>query len=175
MQPGHTSRIIISAARLRRRVKEMAADISRDYAGKDLIVVAVLKGSVIFLADLVRHLKVDFALDFLAVSSYRGKSSTGRIKILMDLRDNPKGKNILVVEDIVDSGGTLALLLKKLKARKPVSVRTCVLLDKPAARRVPVTADYTGFKIKDNFVVGYGLDYNEKYRGLPHIGIIKSK
>ena len=175
MQLGHPGRIIITAARLRRRVKEMAADISRDYAGKDLVVVAVLKGSVIFLADLVRHLKVDFALDFLAVSSYSGKSSTGSVKILMDLRTDAAGKNILLVEDIVDSGRTLNLLVKKLKATNPVSIKTCVLLDKPSARSVKVTADYTGFKIKDDFVVGYGLDYNEKYRGLPHIGIIKLK
>jgi hypoxanthine phosphoribosyltransferase len=137
--------------------------------------VAVLKGSIIFLADLVRQLKVDFALDFLAVSSYDGKSSTGSVKILMNLRDDPAGKNILLVEDIIDSGTTLTLLIKKLKARKPVSVRTCVLLDKPSARRVPLTADYTGFRIKDDFVIGYGLDYHEKYRGLPHIEIIKSK
>lgn len=175
MPKSDIAKVLLSAERIRRRVKDMAGEISRDYKGKELTVVCVLKGSIIFLADLVRQLKVHCTLDFVAVSSYKGARSTGSIKTVMDLRESPAGKNILLVEDIVDSGYTLSFLLRTLGSRKPLSIRSCVLLDKPDARRVPVAVDYAGFRIKNEFVVGYGLDYNENYRGLPYIGSLKHK
>ncbi|MFH1369390.1 MAG: hypoxanthine phosphoribosyltransferase [Elusimicrobiota bacterium] len=175
MAKSRVKKVLLSEARIKRRINEMAGEISKDYAGRDLMVVCVLKGSIIFLADLVRRLKVNFTLDFIAVSSYRDAGTTGSIKLVMDLRDDPAGKNILLVEDIVDSGYTLSYLLNNLKDRCPLSIRTCVLLDKYEARKTPVQADYTGFRIKNEFVVGYGLDHNEAYRGLPYIGILTAK
>lgn len=168
-----SAKVLLSAQMIRRRVKEMASEISADYKGKELMVVCVLKGSIFFLADLVRGLDVNCTLDFISVSSYKGDKTTGSVKTLMGLRDDPKGKHVLLVEDIVDSGCTLSYLLKKLRASRPASIKCCVLLDKPEARRVKVPVDYTGFKIKNRFVVGYGLDLNESFRGLPYIGIIK--
>jgi hypoxanthine phosphoribosyltransferase len=132
--------------------------------------VAVLKGSVIFFADLVRSLSIDCSVDFIAAASYNGTRSTGTVRLLTDLRSNPAGKDLLLVEDIVDTGCTINFLRHTLAARKPASIRVCALLDKPAARKVPVTVEYTGFTIPDTFVVGYGLDYEEQYRGLPYIG-----
>lgn len=173
MPKKHTIKLLLSSARIKRRVKEMAAEISHDYKGKELTVVCVLKGSIIFLADLVRQLKVNSHLDFIAVSSYQETATSGSIKTIMDLRDDPGGKNILLVEDIIDSGYTISYLLKNLRARYPATIKTCVLLDKTDARRAQVKVDYTGFEIKNDFVVGYGLDYNEAYRGLPYIGTIK--
>jgi hypoxanthine phosphoribosyltransferase len=173
MGTGHST--LITAGQIRRRVKEMAAAVSRDYSGRELIVVSVLKGSIIFLADLLRLLDVDFALDFMSVSSYKGSASRGKVDVLMDLRDDPKGRHVLIIEDIVDSGRTLSFLVKRIKEKRPLSVKTCVLLDKPSARQVRIKADYTGFRIKNEFVVGYGLDYDEKYRGLPYIAALKMK
>lgn len=166
---------LITAGQIRRRVNEMAAEISRDYHGRDLVVVSVLKGSVIFLADLLRKLKVDFALDFMAVSSYSGSSSRGRIDVQMDMKDDPAGRDVLVIEDIADSGRTLRFIAAMIRKKKPLSVKTCVLLDKPSARQVAFRADYAGFRIRNEFVVGYGLDHNEKFRGLPYIASLKTK
>lgn len=158
---------------IQRRVRQLADEISRDYAGKHLTLVSVLKGSVIFFADLVRNLTIDCSVDFMAVASYEGKTSSGVVRLVSDLRESPVGKDLLLVEDIVDSGRTLAYLLRNLRTRQPASLKTCVLLDKPAARTIPVTVDYRAFSIPDEFVVGYGLDYSERYRGLPYIGVLK--
>ena len=171
----HADKILLSAARIKRKVKFLADKISKDYAGKKLTIVPVLKGSVVFFSDLIRHLKINCCVDFIAVSSYRGSKSTGRVRFVSDLRESPEGKNILLVEDIIDSGATLSCLKKNLADRKAASVRTCVLLDKATARKTRVKVDYRGFIIPDEFVVGYGLDFNEEYRGLPYIGILKSK
>ena len=156
------------------RVQELAAQITRDYAGKTPLVVGVLRGSFIFMADLVRHLDLPLTLDFMAASSYgAGTTSSGQVKITKDLSESIEGRDIIVVEDILDSGNTLSYLFQLLQARHPASVRLCTLLDKPSRRTKPVTADYTGFTVDDLFVVGYGLDYAEKYRNLPYIGILK--
>ena len=169
---NHTEKILLTEKQIRHRVKSLAASISKDYADKELTLVGVLKGSVIFFADLLRHLSVDCSIDFVSISSYKGTASSGVVRILTDLRESPVGKNLLLVEDIVDSGFTLDYLRKNLLTRKPASVRTCVLLDKTDARKRPVEVDYRGFVIPEKFVVGYGLDYEEKYRGLPYIGVL---
>jgi hypoxanthine phosphoribosyltransferase len=166
-------RVLISESAIKRRVKALGERISRDYVGQKVIVVSVLKGSVIFLADLLRRIVVPCSLDFMAVSSYAGVKSTGAVRMLMDLRENPKGKNIILVEDIVDSGLTLAFLRESLLARDVASLKVCALLDKPDCHRVPVSLDYLGFSVPDEFVVGYGLDFTEQYRELPYIGVLK--
>jgi len=169
----HTAKILLTPGRIQRRVRGLADTISRDYAGKKLTLVAVLKGSVIFFADLVRHLTINCSVDFISVASYEGSRSRGVVRLLTDLRDSPAGKDLLLVEDIVDSGYTLAYLQKNLSTRQPASLKTCVLLDKVAARKIPVKIDYRAFAIPDEFVVGYGLDYREEYRGLPYIGVLR--
>ena len=169
----HADKVLLSAAKIRSRVKLLAEKISADYKGKEVMVVPVLKGSVIFFSDLVRRLKIHCGVDFISVSSYKGSRSTGAVKFLADLREDPAGKNILLVEDIVDSGATLSYLKKNLLQRKAAGVKICVLLDKVSARKVPVKIDYAGFVIPDKFVVGYGLDYNENFRGLPYIGVLE--
>jgi hypoxanthine phosphoribosyltransferase len=171
----HADRVLIPAGRIRDRVKYLARRISRDYRGKDLTAVAVLKGGVIFFSDLIRQLKLNCSVDFLAVSSYEGARSTGRLKLRADLKDSPAGRNILLVEDIVDSGLTLDRIKKDLLKRKAADVRVCVLLDKRSARKTPVKVNYRGFVIPDKFVVGYGLDFNEEFRGLPYIGVLEFK
>jgi hypoxanthine phosphoribosyltransferase len=173
-QKRHADKVLISAGRIKRKVKALADKISRDYKGKELTIVSVLKGSVIFFSDLIRRLKLNCSVDFIAVSSYQGISSFGRARFLADLKEDPAGKNILLVEGIVDSGFTLNYLKKNLIDRKAAAVRICALLDKKAARKIPVKVDYRGFVIPDEFVVGYGLDYNEQYRGLPYIGVLKA-
>lgn len=166
-------RVLISEAKLKRRVKAMASQISRDYRGQKLTLVAVLKGSVVFLADLLRALDVTCVVDFMAVSSYAGTESSGVVRLTMDLRESPAGKNILLVEDIVDTGLTLAYLQESLFARRVKSLKICALMDKPVCHRVPVQLDYCGFEIPNEFVVGYGLDYRERYRNLPYVGVLK--
>ena len=166
-------RVLLSEQDLRRRVKALGEEISRDYAGQKLILVSVLKGSVVFLADLIRVLREPCSVDFMAVSSYAGTKSSGVVRMTMDLRENPAGKNLLLVEDVVDTGLTLNYLIDSLKARRVGSLKVCALLDKPDCRRVPVSVDYVGFTLPNEFVVGYGLDYQEKYRGLPYIGVLK--
>lgn len=171
----HADKVLLSAAQIRGRVKLLAKKISADYKGKEVTVVPVLKGSVIFFSDLIRHLTINCGVDFLSVCSYKGMKSTGRVRFLSDLREDPAGKNILLVEDIIDSGVTLSYLKKNLQARKTASVKICVLLDKKTARKAPVKVDYTGFVIPEKFVVGYGLDHNEEYRGLPYIGVLEKE
>lgn len=166
--------ILFSEEQLKERVAQIAAQIDRDYAGKELMLVSVLRGSFIFMADLVRAITVPCRVDFMAVSSYgSGTTSSGQVKITKDLSESIEGRDIIVVEDILDSGNTLSYLFQLLQARHPASVRLCTLLDKPSRRTKPITADYTGFAVDDLFVVGYGLDYAEKYRNLPYIGILK--
>ena len=167
-------RILFSQEEIDRRLGELAAEINRDYAGKEPMLISVLRGSFVFMADLTRKIDLPCTVDFMAVSSYgKGTTSSGQVQITKDLSDDIEGKDILVVEDILDSGNTLNYLMKLLQARHPASIRLCALLDKPERRVVPVQADYVGFTIPDEFVVGYGLDYAEKYRNLPYIGVLK--
>ena len=167
-------RVLFTEQELKDRVAEIAAQIDRDYAGKEPMLISVLRGSFIFMADLVRSITLPCTVDFMAVSSYgAGTTSSGQVKITKDLSESIEGRDIIVVEDILDSGNTLSYLFQLLQARHPASVRLCTLLDKPSRRTKPVTADYTGFNVEDLFVVGYGLDYAEKYRNLPYIGILK--
>lgn len=167
-------RVLFTEEELHRRVAALGAEIDRDYDGKEPLLISVLRGSFIFMADLVRSITLPCTVDFMAVSSYgAGTSSSGQVKIVKDLTEAIESKDIIVVEDILDSGNTLHYLLQLLKARHPASIKLCTLLDKPSRRTKPVSVDYTGFSIPDEFVVGYGLDYAEKYRNLPYIGILK--
>lgn len=166
--------VLLSAEELSKRVAEIGAEITADYVGKEILMIGVLRGAVLFMADLARAIKVPVAIDFMAVSSYgAGTSSSGVVRILKDLDEDIAGKHVLVVEDIIDSGLTLNYLLANLKSRKPASIKLCTLLNKPERRKVNVKVDYNGFDVPDYFVVGYGLDYGEKYRNLPFIGILK--
>ncbi|MBI4396469.1 MAG: hypoxanthine phosphoribosyltransferase [Elusimicrobia bacterium] len=166
-------RVLLSETVLQRRVKELGRRISRDYRGEKVVLVSVLKGSVVFLADLIRAISVPCAVDFLAVSSYAGSESSGEVRLTMDLRESPEQKNVLLVEDIVDTGLTLNYIKGLLAAHHVKSLKVCALLDKPACRRIPVALDYLGFSIPDEFVVGYGLDYAERFRNLPFIGVLR--
>ena len=166
--------VLLSAEELAKRVAEIGAEITADYAGKEILMIGVLRGAVLFMADLARAIKVPVAIDFMAVSSYgAGTSSSGVVRILKDLDEDIAGKHVLVVEDIIDSGLTLSYLLGNLESRKPASIKLCTLLNKPERRKVKVDIDYNGFDVPDYFVIGYGLDYREKYRNLPFIGILK--
>ncbi|HIW94431.1 MAG TPA: hypoxanthine phosphoribosyltransferase [Candidatus Flavonifractor merdipullorum] len=168
--------VLFSEEQLAQRVAEIAAQIDKDYAGKEPLLVSVLRGSFVFMADLVRQITVPCTVDFMAVSSYgSGTTSSGQVKIVKDLSETIEGKDVIVVEDILDSGNTLSYLLKLLEARRPASIRLCTLLDKPERRTKPVEVQYSGFTIPDEFVVGYGLDYDERYRNLPYIGVLKPK
>jgi hypoxanthine phosphoribosyltransferase len=161
---------------IKTRVAELAAMMDADCAGaeKPPLMIGVLKGSFMFIADLMRALKMDCAVDFMAVSSYGAKSETsGQVRILKDIGENIEGRDVIVIEDILDSGITLSYILELLKTRKPNSIRLCTLLDKPERRKAHVEVQYKGFTIPDHFVVGYGLDFAEKYRGLPYIGVLK--
>lgn len=166
-------RILISEEEIEQHVAEIGMQISRDYEGKDPIFIGVLKGCFIFMADLMRHVKVDCSMDFMAVSSYRGTTSTGAVKINKDLSEDIGGRHLILVEDILDSGVTLNYLKNYLMVRKPASIAVATLMDKPARRKADIYADYSCFEIPDAFVVGYGLDYNERYRNLPYIGVLK--
>ena len=169
-------RVLFSEEELDRRVSEIAAEINWDYAGKEPMLISVLRGSFVFMADLIRKIEVPCTVDFMSVSSYgRGTTSSGQVQITKDLSDDIEGKDIIVVEDILDTGNSLSYLLQLLQARKPASMKLCTLLDKPSRRVKEVHVDYTGFTIPDEFVVGYGLDYAEKYRNLPYIGILKPR
>lgn len=166
--------VLFSQQQLEERVDQIAQEITRDYAGKEIVLISVLRGSFVFMADLCRLIDLPCTIDFMSVSSYgSGTSSTGQVQITKDLSGDISGKHILVVEDILDSGNTLSYLLKLLEQRKPASIRLCTLLDKPERRIKPVEVHYSGFTIPDAFVVGYGLDYAEHYRNLPYIGILK--
>ena len=168
--------VLISEEALAAKVAEMGQAISRDFAGKKLIVIGVLKGSVVFMADLIRQITIPVEMDFMAVSSYgAGVKTTGVVKILKDLDRLVEGDDVLVVEDILDSGMTLSYLTEMLRDRNPASIHIATLLDKPERRKVEIKPDYVGFTIPDEFVVGYGLDYTELYRSLPYVGILDPK
>ena len=167
-------KVLISEDDIAARVAEIGAQISRDYAGKRLVMVSVLKGSVVFMADLMRAVTVPAEIDFMCVSSYgSGVKTSGVVKIIKDLDNDLAGMDLLLVEDILDSGMTLEYIKKLLLGRNPNSIKICTLLDKPERRKADVAADYKGFEVPDEFVVGYGLDYAEKYRNLPYIGVLK--
>lgn len=167
-------RILYTEEELRRRVKELGAQITADYAGRRPILASVLRGSYIFMADLTRAIDLDVTVDFMAVSSYgAGTVSSGQVEIKKDLSDTIEGRDLIIVEDILDSGNTLYYLMDVLRARRPASIRICALMDKPERRTKPISADYVGFTIPDAFIVGYGLDYAERYRNLPYVGVLK--
>ncbi len=170
----HIAEVLYSEEDLKQIVRRMGAEISRDYAGKNLFLVCVLKGSFVFMSDLARAIDIPCTIDFLSVSSYgSGTSSSGEVQLIKDLTCPLGDKDLLVVEDILDSGVTLSFLLEMLSARHPRSIRLCTLLDKPARRKVDIKANYVGAEVEDKFIVGYGLDYAEKYRNLPYIGVLK--
>ena len=166
--------VLLSEEEIRAKVAELGARLTRDYAGKTPFFLGVLKGCYVFMSDLVRNVDLHCNMDFMAVSSYGGgTSSTGAVRITKDLSRDIEGKDVIIVEDILDSGITLSYLKKYLQNRKPASIRIATLLDKPARRRADIRAEYCGFTVPDEFVVGYGLDYAEDYRNLPYIGILK--
>ena len=166
--------VLIPENELQDRILELGEEISRDYAGEDLHLVCILKGGVMFLTDLMRRITIPHTIDFMAISSYGigERSSSGQVRLTMDLHENIHGRNVLLVEDIIDSGNTLASVLNLLGARKPASLKVCTLLDKVERREVEVPIDYVGFEVPDKFVFGYGLDLDQYYRELPFIGVI---
>lgn len=165
--------LLISEEELEKRIDELAKEIDEDYKGRTLNIICILKGSVFFACELAKRLTIPVVFDFMQVSSYGNKTSTtGGVKIIKDLDTPITGKDVLIIEDILDSGRTLCRLLSLLSVSNPASLRVCTLLDKPSRREFPVDVDYNGFEIEDEFVVGYGLDYAQKYRNLPYIGII---
>ena len=167
-------RVMISEEDVNKRIAEMGAQISRDYAGKEVHLIAILKGSVFFACELAKRITIPVSMDFMSVSSYGNDTkSSGVVKIVKDLDEGIEGKEVLVVEDIIDSGRTLSYLLETLRNRKPKSLKLCTLLDKPERRVIEVDVHYTGFEIPDEFVVGYGLDYGQIYRNLPYIGVVE--
>jgi hypoxanthine phosphoribosyltransferase len=167
--------VLVSEEQLKAKVAELGAQISRDYAGKNLLLVSILKGSVVFMADLMRAVTIPCSIDFMVVSSYGGANtmSTGLVKIVKDLDADLTGRDVLIVEDILDTGITLSHLVPMLKLRNPSSVKICTILDKPTRRKADIHPDYEGYQVPDEFVVGYGLDYDEKYRNLPYVGVLK--
>ena len=165
-------RVLITESQLARRIRSLARQIERDFQGRDLVVVALLNGTVMFLADLVRHLNLPLRLDFLGVSSYGLGTESGDLVFTKELRLNLRGRDVLLVDDILDTGKTLSRVLPKIKALKPRRIKICVLLDKPGRRVKSVKTDYIGFEIPDRFVVGYGLDFAERYRNLPFVGVL---
>ena len=176
MMKDDIKKVLLSEEELHARVAMLGAQLSRDYAGKNLLMVSVLKGSVVFMADLMRAISEPAEIDFMVVSSYgSGVKSSGVVKIVKDLDINLEGKDILIVEDILDSGMTLDYIKGMLLDRNPSSIRICTLLDKPTRRKADIQADYVGFTVPDEFVVGYGLDYDERYRNLPYIGVLKQE
>lgn len=165
---------LYSEAVLEARIKELGQQISKDYDGKKLIVVGVMKGANVFVADLIRQLDLDIVLDFIVVSSYGASTeTTGVIRLLKDLDENIDSEHVLIVEDIIDSGLTLEYLVKNFETRHPKSIKICTLLNKVERRQVDIKVDYIGFQVPDEFIVGYGIDYAEKYRNLPYVGILK--
>ena len=173
LQDEHIGEILVQADDLQHRITEMAAEVSRDYQGRDLLLIGVLKGAVFFLADLMRQLDIPCEVDFMAVASYGSSTdSSGVVRILKDLDAPLEGRNVLIVEDIVDSGLTLQYLMRTLQARGPASIEVCALLTKPERRKVDMPARYVGFEIPDKFAIGYGLDYAERYRNLPYVATL---
>jgi len=169
---GEVERVLIGEERLARRVKSLAREIERDFRGRELVVVSLLNGTVLFLADLIRHLNLPLRLDFIGVSSYGVGTESGDLVFTKELRLDVRGRNVLLLDDILDTGNTLSRVKSKLRALNPRRLRTCVLLDKPARRTQPVQADYVGFEVPNLFVVGYGLDFAERYRNLPFVGVL---
>jgi hypoxanthine phosphoribosyltransferase len=170
-------RVLVDEKSVQRRVAELGQAISRDYEGKDLVLACVLKGGVAFLTDLMRQITIPHEIDFMAISSYGlgQRESTGAVRLIMDLKVDITGRDVLIIEDIVDSGRTMDYLLRALWARQPASLRICTLLNKPSRRVIEVALDYIGFDIPDEFVLGYGLDFDEKYRNLPYVGVLKKE
>lgn len=166
-------RVLISEEDIQAKIAGIAAEINRDYEGRSPVLIGILKGSVLFLSDLMKRLSLDCSVDFMCVSSYEGDKSTGVVRLILDLRESIEGKDIIVVEDIIDTGLTLGYLKQNLLTRKPRSLEVVSLLDKPDARKVRIEPKYHGFQIPNEFVVGYGLDFNERYRNLPYIGVLK--
>ena len=166
-------RIMYSKEQLAERIAELGREISADYKGKQPLFVGILRGCIMFYADLLREVSVDCTMDFMCLSSYSGTSSTGEVRTMLDLRESIKGRHVVIVEDIVDTGLTLDYLMQNLKSRGAASIEICCLLDKPANRKVEVHPKYVGFEIENEFVIGYGLDYDEKYRALPYVGVLK--
>lgn len=167
-------RVLLSEEQIQNRIVEIAEQINKDYEGKSLIMIGILRGAVMFFTDLAKKLTIPVKMDFMAVSSYSGGTRTsGVVRMVHDLAENIEGKDVLIVEDIVDSGLTLSYLVENLKLRKPNSIKICCLLDKPYQRTRKITTDYVGFEIADEFVIGYGLDYEEYYRNIPYIGVLK--
>jgi hypoxanthine phosphoribosyltransferase len=164
--------ILITDEQIARRVKSLAREIERDFQGREMVVVSLLSGTVMFLADLIRHLNLPLRLDFMGVSSYGSGTESGELVFTKELRLDVKGRDVLLVDDILDTGKTMRRVLAKLEALQPRRIKTCVLLDKPARRRENVIADYVGFEIPDLFVIGYGLDFAERYRNLPFVGVL---
>ncbi len=168
--------ILIDEETLGARIAELGAEVSSDYHGRDLLLIGVLKGAVFFMADLMRHLTVQCEVDFMAISSYGDSTdSSGIVRILKDLDINIEGRDVLVVEDIIDSGLTLSYLMRNLESREPASLEVCALMTKPARREIDVPVRYIGFEIPNRFVVGYGLDFGERYRNLPYVGVLNEE
>ncbi len=165
--------ILINKSKLEKRIEELGKQIEKDYQGKELVFVGILKGSVMFMSELAKNVKSNVELDFMDVSSYQGTQSTGTVTINKDIRNSIEGKNVILVEDIIDTGRTLTYVLEYLKQKNPNSIKIATMLSKPSRRVMELNVDYIGFSIEDKFVVGYGLDYNEKYRNLPYIGYIE--
>lgn len=165
--------ILYTQEQIQQRVRELGAQLTEDYAGRDLHLVTILKGSLPFLADLMRAIDLPLTVDLMGVSSYAGIHSTGEVRVTMDLDETIEGRHVVIVEDIIDTGNTLSYVLRNLRQRAPASVKIVTFLDKPARRGSPLEADYVGFTIPDDFVIGYGLDWNQRYRNLPYIGILK--
>lgn len=167
--------ILLTEEQIKTRIAELGKELTADYAGKDPIIVGVLKGVVVFYADMIREIKTHCEMDFMWISSYAGTNSTGKMEVKRDIASDIKGRHVLILEDIFDTGNSLEFTVNHLKKQNPASIKICTLLDKPERRRAGVTlkADYVGFTIPNAFVVGYGLDYNEKYRNLPYVGILK--
>jgi hypoxanthine phosphoribosyltransferase len=175
IQPSTELKVLLSRDQIAARVAELGAQITKDYAGESLVLVGVLKGACLFLSDLARSIDLNASFDFIAVSSYgSGKMSSGEVKLTKDVDTSLQGKNVIVIEDILDTGFTLTYLMKLLQAAQPKSLKIAALLDKPTRRIQPIQADYFGFKIPDEFVVGYGMDFAEKYRNLPDICILQN-
>lgn len=170
---GELERVLISRVEIARRLRVMAGEIQREHQDNELVVVSLLNGTVMFLADLIRHLSVPLRLDFIGVSSYRANTESGELVFTKELRLDVQGRDVLLVDDILDTGKTISSVLEKLSKMSPRRIQVCVLLDKPSRRVRPVQADYIGFEIPDVFVVGYGLDYAERYRNLPFVGVLQ--
>ena len=167
--------VLINESRIEKRLTEMAKHIDKDYQGKEVVLLGILKGSIVFMVELAKKLKTKVEFEFMEVASYEGLETTGRVKIIKDLRNSIEGKNVIIVEDIIDTGITLSFLTEYLKLKNPKSLKIATLLSKPSRRTKELNVDYIGFSIEDKFVIGYGLDYNQFYRNLPYIGYIENE